>query len=432
MKLTTGILALAMMTGAAWGQNPDAIDNARSVAKSLQQIKTNETNAALAASGVPEEAAKPAAGAPEPAVKPATIPGAKPAAAPATKPASSAAVKPATAPAKAAVKATPAAASNQNNRLERVNVVRKADDVQIEISSREAVTPRVSKLSSPARLVVELPATVMATAQSKIPVGNAGVKGVRIGMDGKTPPTTSVVVDLEQACSYEMTAGTGNTLVLTLHTQAVAKSSPTAAPAKTSAQQTAAAKPAAAPAAVPAAKSNPAPVTTAAKPHDAFVPKKPAAAPAQAAAKVASTPAAKPAATTKIAAQEKPAAASKIAEAPKPPKPEEKKWAMNGKRDPFFSPVVQQTSGSGCSTGKKCLEIGQINVRGVVKAESGFIAVVTNSLNKAYFLHENDPVFNGYVVRITGDSVVFQETVQDKLGKPLTREVVKRITTPAV
>ena len=53
-------------------------------------------------------------------------------------------------------------------------------------------------------------------------------------------------------------------------------------------------------------------------------------------------------------------------------------------------------------------------------------------MNKAYFLRENDPVFNGYVVKITGDSVVFQETVQDKLGKPFTREVVKRIFTPAV
>src|SRR5208337_1788568 len=55
----------------------------------------------------------------------------------------------------------------------------------------------------------------------------------------------------------------------------------------------------------------------------------------------------------------KAADASKSAEAPKAPKPEEKKWAMSGKRDPFFSPVVQQPTGSGCSTGKKCLEIGQ-------------------------------------------------------------------------
>jgi Tfp pilus assembly protein PilP len=188
------------------------------------------------------------------------------------------------------------------------------------------------------------------------------------------------------------------------------------------------------PSAAPAAKGTVAPVTKAGQPHDAFMPKTKAVA----AAKVAVTkPADKTAPAAKIASTEKtdiakPDGASKIGEAAKTPKPEEKKWAMTGRRDPFFSPVLQQTSGSGCSTGKKCLEIGQINIRGVVKSESGFIAVVTNSLNKAYFLHESDPVFNGYVVRITGDSVVFQETVQDKLGKSMTREVVKRIVTPAV
>jgi len=108
------------------------------------------------------------------------------------------------------------------------------------------------------------------------------------------------------------------------------------------------------------------------------------------------------------------------------------KYAANGRRDPFISPVVSHAGGSGCSTGKKCLEIGAINLRGVVHCESGFIAVVSNGMNKAYFLRENDPVFNGYVVKITGDSVVFQETVQDRLGKTFTREVVKKITAPAV
>ena len=108
------------------------------------------------------------------------------------------------------------------------------------------------------------------------------------------------------------------------------------------------------------------------------------------------------------------------------------KYAANGRRDPFISPVVSHAGGSGCSTGKKCLEIGAINLRGVVHAESGFIAVVSNGLNKAYFLRENDPVFNGYVMKITGDSIVFQETLQDRLGKSFTREVVKKITTPAV
>ena len=110
----------------------------------------------------------------------------------------------------------------------------------------------------------------------------------------------------------------------------------------------------------------------------------------------------------------------------------EKKWSMAGKRDPFISPVVSHAGGSGCSTGKKCLEIGDINLRGVVHGEMGFIAVVTNNLNKAYFLRENDPVFNGYVVKITGDSVTFKEMMQDRLGKPFTREVVKKLVTPAV
>ena len=410
MKLTTGILAVVMITGAAWGQNPATIDNPRSDAKSLPQtqIKTNNPQPVLVA-----QAAKPAPGAPAAAVKPATIPGAAAAAAPA--------------------KAAAMPASVQSNTLQRVNVVRNADDIQIEIGSREAVTPKVSKLSSPARVVVELPATAMATTQSKIPVGSAGVKGVRIGMDGKTPPNTSVVVDLEQALTYELTPGPGNSFVLILHTQTAAKSTPAAAP---KAQTVAVAKPVAAPAAAtPAAKSKTAPAVAAAQPHDAFVAKKPAASAPVAVAKVeapkpASTHAAPAAA--KATADEKAAAASVIGEAPKPPQADEKKWAMNGKRDPFFSPVVQQPTGSGCSTGKKCLEIGQINLRGVVKSEGGFIAVVTNTLNKAYFLHENDPVFNGYVMRITGDSVVFEETVQDKLGKPFTREVVKRISTPAV
>ena len=178
-----------------------------------------------------------------------------------------------------------------------------------------------------------------------------------------------------------------------------------------------------APAGIPNPGKRPSPATTKTKagPHPVITARESTADRKAAAAQAASA---------KAAAAK--AEASKNAAAPQTPKPEEKKWAMTGKRDPFFSPVVQQSSGSGCSTGKKCLEIGQIDVRGVVKSETGFIAVVTNGLNKAYFLRENDPVFNGYVIKITGDTVVFQESVQDKLGKPLTREVTKRIVTPAV
>ena len=116
-----------------------------------------------------------------------------------------------------------------------------------------------------------------------------------------------------------------------------------------------------------------------------------------------------------------------------PVKNEKKAINLTGKRDPFLSPVVSQAMvGSGCSTGKRCLAVDQITLKGVVRADTGMIAVVVNAVEKAYFLRENDPVFNGYVVKITGDSVIFKETIHDRLGKPLTREVTKKITTPAV
>jgi hypothetical protein len=417
MKLTIGILttAITMTAAGAWAQNVDAIDQARSVAKSLQTKQEVETNAALDAAGTPNTA-KPAPGAPAPAVKPAAIPGAGSAAASAT-------------PAAKTSSSTPA-----GNELRRVNIVQGADTVRVEMVATGSVTPRVSKLTGPDRVLVELPETADLSPQNHIAFGSAGVKGVRIGSNGKNPPTTSVVVDLEQACAYELTPGTDGKMVLTLHTDVMVKKAPTAP------------KPAPAPAVTknnpPAAPKAAAAATSSAKPAVAKT-AEPKATPAKAAIAKTAAPKATPAKTV-IAAKEqpKPAPAQPLASASKPEavKPEEKKdekkeedkkWAMSGKRDPFFSPVVQQ-SGSGCTTGKKCLEIGNINLRGVVKSDNGFIAVVTNNLNKAYFLRENDPVFNGYVVRITGDSVVFSETVQDKLGKPFTREIVKRIFTPAV
>jgi type IV pilus assembly protein PilQ len=109
--------------------------------------------------------------------------------------------------------------ASQRNELQRVNVVRGADEIRVEISARGSVTPKVSAADSPARLVVDLPGTVMASGQSHINVGNAGVKGVRIGMDGQNPPTTRVVIDLEHACRYELNPAADGKFVLTLHTQ---------------------------------------------------------------------------------------------------------------------------------------------------------------------------------------------------------------------
>jgi type IV pilus assembly protein PilQ len=116
-----------------------------------------------------------------------------------------------------------AAAAQTPSQLDRVNVVRGTDDIRVEMSASGTLSPKLSTLDSPARVVVDLPETVMATRQSRIAVGADGVKGVRIGMAGQSHPTTRIVVDLDQACAYELTPGAAGKLVLTLHANSVAK-----------------------------------------------------------------------------------------------------------------------------------------------------------------------------------------------------------------
>src|SRR5678815_289813 len=115
--------------------------------------------------------------------------------------------------------------------LQKFAVTRGADGISVEITARGQVTPKVSTLDSPSRVIVDLPNTVMATSQSHIEVGSEGVKGVRVGMDGQKTPSTRVVVDLEKALRYELVPGADNKFMLKLYTAAAsAKAETKAAP----------------------------------------------------------------------------------------------------------------------------------------------------------------------------------------------------------
>ena len=100
--------------------------------------------------------------------------------------------------------------------LQKVEVVRGADGIRVQITARGQITPKLTALDRPARIVVDLPNTVTLAAQSHVNVNDQEVKGVRIGTDGQTPPTTRVVVDLAQACKYELVQGHENQIVLKL------------------------------------------------------------------------------------------------------------------------------------------------------------------------------------------------------------------------
>ncbi|HKM85749.1 MAG TPA: type IV pilus secretin PilQ [Terriglobales bacterium] len=102
-------------------------------------------------------------------------------------------------------------------RLQRLEVTHSHDGLRVEFRAKGTLTPKVSTLDSPARIVVDFPNTVMATAQNLISVGQDGVKEVRVGTDRQTPPTTRVVVDLAASCSHEIVAGPDGSFILEIH-----------------------------------------------------------------------------------------------------------------------------------------------------------------------------------------------------------------------
>jgi Tfp pilus assembly protein PilP len=181
------------------------------------------------------------------------------------------------------------------------------------------------------------------------------------------------------------------------------------------------------PSAKPAAQApaKPAP-TTAAKP--APQPAKPAGTSAPQAVK----PAAKPAAGKPAA---KPAAKApvKVVEKPSTPgaPPAAESEVKQARRDPFESLVSRQQAQANAIShlppGKAGLQVSTLRLDGIVKAPNGMIAVVSNPQLRTYFLREGDHLYDGSVDKISMDGVSFHEEGKDAFGKPVERQVNKRI-----
>src|SRR5450755_4848634 len=114
--------------------------------------------------------------------------------------------------------------------LQRIEATHSQDGLRVEFKAKGTLAPKVTTLDSPARIVVDFPNTVMASAQSRITVGSDGVKDVRVGMDGQNPPTTRVVVDLASDLAssrqHELVAGADGNFTLTIHNAVVAHRQP--------------------------------------------------------------------------------------------------------------------------------------------------------------------------------------------------------------
>lgn len=195
------------------------------------------------------------------------------------------------------------------------------------------------------------------------------------------------------------------------------------------------------PAATTAAKSAP----QSAKPSGAAPAAKPQAAkPASAAPAGKPQAAAPPSAKAAAKAPAKPAAKTAVKSAPKKPveKPASTEVAAGGagegeaaktgtRRDPFESLVSRQQNQANkdklLPPGKAGLQVSTLRLDGIVKAPNGMIAVVTNPQARTYFLREGDQLYDGRVEKIAMDGVSFHELGKDAFGKPVERQVNKRI-----
>ena len=73
------------------------------------------------------------------------------------------------------------------------------------------------------------------------------------------------------------------------------------------------------------------------------------------------------------------------------------------------------------------LQVSTLRLDGIVKSGNGMIAVVTNPQARTYFLREGDRLYDGAVDKISMDGVTFREEGKDAFGKPIERQVNKRI-----
>lgn len=119
------------------------------------------------------------------------------------------------------------------------------------------------------------------------------------------------------------------------------------------------------------------------------------------------------------------------------PVPSEK--AVAARRDPFKALVWASGPTTGqpgevpitgpLPPGARGLVISQLLLEGIVRQDlsNTMIAVVANESKRAYFLRENDTLYNGVVSKITPDAVYFKENILDPSGQVGSREVVKRM-----
>ena len=108
------------------------------------------------------------------------------------------------------------------------------------------------------------------------------------------------------------------------------------------------------------------------------------------------------------------------------------KYEAKGRRDPFRSLDVTETVQASTAPavrapGLKGQLVSEINLAGIVKSKNQYMAMATGYRGKTYFLQPNDELYDGKVIEIKSDSVIFTQTLTDGQGRKLSQRVVKKL-----
>jgi len=98
-----------------------------------------------------------------------------------------------------------------------------------------------------------------------------------------------------------------------------------------------------------------------------------------------------------------------------------------GRRDPFKSLLVRERTRESRPPGIPGLSVDEIELQGMWKTRSGWLAQVRGSDNKSYLLRKGDVLFDGEVIDVKANELTVRQNVNDPQSVKPFRDVTKRL-----
>ncbi|HTR02636.1 MAG TPA: hypothetical protein VMN82_05515 [Thermoanaerobaculia bacterium] len=100
-----------------------------------------------------------------------------------------------------------------------------------------------------------------------------------------------------------------------------------------------------------------------------------------------------------------------------------------GRRDPFRSLLVREQNKGGVERppGIAGISIDDLVVHGIWKTKAGYVAQIRATDNKSYLIRAGDLLYDGEVVRVAPNEVVFRQNINDPQSVKPFREITKQL-----